>query len=113
MNKNMSKLEQIDEYSDEMDVPLLLLGDREDRKNFEPAIIGIAHRFGMEPSVAYDYDMVIDIFAKDFTQDMIDNPESPFDEDDDAYTMAVEHFDYNVIGAWSGEHTPLFIKTLD
>ena len=41
----MNKIEQIDEYSDETEQPLLLLGGH-DREEFEPAIIGIAHRFG-------------------------------------------------------------------
>ena len=55
----MSKLEQIDEYADETDEKVLLLG--EEPKDFEEAIIGIAYRYGMEPSVCYDRDKVIEI----------------------------------------------------
>ena len=98
----MTKLEQIDEYADETDEKILLLGS--EPKDFEEAIIGIAHRFGMEPSVCYDYDKVIEIFAKQFAEDI--------EDDEDPYEMAVEWFDYNVIGAWMGDTTPLYIKVL-
>ena len=100
----MNKLEQIDEYADETGQELLVLGDREDRERFEEAIIGIAHRFGMEPSVCYDYDKVIEIFTKQFAEDI--------EDDEDPHEMAVEWFDYNVIGAWDGDTTPLYIKKL-
>ena len=67
----MNKIEQIDEYADETEQPLLLLGG-DDKEEFEPAIIGIAHRFGGECYVAYDYDMVIDVFAKQMSQEELD-----------------------------------------
>ena len=89
----MNKLEQIDEYADETDEKMLLLGS--DPKDFEDAIIGIADRFGMEPSVAYDYNKVIEILTKDMS-----------------YEEAVEYFDFNIIGAWMGDTTPLYIKVL-
>ena len=95
----MSKFDIINEYTDEK---ILLLG--EEPKDFEEAIIGIAHRFGMEPSVCYDYDKVIEIFAKQFAEDI--------EDDEDPHEMAVEWFDYNVIGGWMGDTTPLYIKTL-
>jgi len=95
----MSKFDIINEYTDEK---ILLLG--EEPKDFEEAIIGIAHRFGMEPSVCYDYDKVIEIFAKQFAEDI--------EDDEDPHEMAVEWFDYNVIGGWMGDTTPLYIKVL-
>ena len=49
----MNKIEQIDEYADATEQPLLLLGG-DDKEEFEPAIIGIAHRFGGDCYVAYD-----------------------------------------------------------
>ena len=88
------KLDIVDEYADRTDAEMLLLGaTTEDRKQFEPAIVGIAHRYGMPPIVAYDYDKVISIFARDM-----------------GYEDAIEHFDFNVIGAWLGEGTPIFIE---
>ena len=88
------KLDIVDEYADQTDAEMLLIGaTTEERKQFEPAIVGIAHRYGMTPIVAYDYDKVISIFAKDM-----------------GYEDAIEHFDFNVIGAWLGEGTPIFIE---
>jgi len=98
----MNKLEQIDEYAYETDEKMLLLGS--DPKDFEDAIIGIAYRFGMEPSVCYDMDKVIEIFTKQFADDIEDG--------EDPHEMAVEWFEYNVIGAWMGNTTPLYIRVL-
>lgn len=61
---------------------------------YDEAIMGIAYRFGMEPVVAYDRTRVIDILAKDMTR-----------ED------AEEFFEFNIIGAWMGGNTPVFIDT--
>ena len=61
----MSKIDQVDEFADGGDEELLLLGEGDERDRFEPAIIGIAHRFGMQPIVAYDYRKVIEVFAEE------------------------------------------------
>jgi hypothetical protein len=50
----------------------------------------------MQPIVAYDYRKVIEIFAEDME-----------------YEEAVEYFDFNVIGAWVGEGTPIFIEMFE
>jgi len=92
----MSKIDQVDEFADGGDEELLLLGEGDERDRFEPAIIGIAHRFGMQPIVAYDYRKVIEVFAEDME-----------------YEEAVEYFDFNVIGAWVGEGTPIFIEVFE
>ena len=49
----------------------------------------------MDTSVAYDYDKVIKILMEDMS-----------------YEEAVEYFDFNVIGGWVGDSTPVFIKVL-
>ena len=92
----MSKIDQVDEFADGGDEELLLLGEGDERDRFEPAIIGIAHRFGMQPIVAYDYRKVIEVFAEDMD-----------------YEEAVEYFDFNVIGAFVGEGTPIFIEVFE
>ena len=92
----MSKIDQVDEFADGGDEELLLLGEGDERDRFEPAIIGIAHRFGMQPIVAYDYRKVIEVFAEDME-----------------YEEAEEYFDFNVIGAWGGEGTPIFIEVFE
>ena len=63
----MSKIDQVDEFADEVEEELLFLGEHDERERFEPAILGIAHRFGMQPVVTYDYRKVIDIFAEDMS----------------------------------------------
>ena len=60
---------------------------------FDDAIIGVAERIGMEPVVAYDTDKIIEILSRDMTED-----------------EAVEYFDFNIIGAYVGERTPIYIK---
>ncbi len=85
----MSKIKEINEYAEEMEEDIILY-DR-----YEDAIIGLADRFGMDTSVAYDYDKVIKILMEDMS-----------------YEEAVEYFDFNVIGGWVGDSTPVFIKVL-
>lgn len=62
---------------------------------YEDAFIGVAHRYGMESVVAYDYDKIISILQE---------------RDKMTYDIAVEHFDFNIIGSWVGDRTPLFIE---
>jgi hypothetical protein len=61
---------------------------------FDEAILGVAHRCGMDPVVAYDRTRVIDILARDMPR-----------ED------AEEFFEFNTIGAWMGDATPVFVDT--
>lgn len=62
--------------------------------DFDEAILGVAHRYGMDPVVAYDRTRVIDILARDMPR-----------ED------AEEFFEFNTIGAWMGDSTPIFVDT--
>jgi len=61
---------------------------------FDDCIVGVATRFGMNPVLAYDRCKMIEKMVK---------------EDKMTYLEAEEYFDYNIIGAWMGENTPLFI----
>ena len=80
--------------------PEALLAD-----GFTDAIIGICERIGMEPVVAYDRDKCIQILMNEF--------EGTIDDDEDLWTSAVEYFEYNVIGSYVGEYTPVFITLPD
>lgn len=63
---------------------------------FDKCILGICYRFGQEPIVAYDRDLVIkELINQDMT------PEE-----------AEEFFEYNQIGAWVGDKTPCFIEKI-
>jgi hypothetical protein len=59
---------------------------------FDEAILGVADRFGMPSVVAYDRSRVIDIYARDMTRE-----------------EAEEFFEFNTIGVWFGDATPVFI----
>tara|TARA_Y100000310_G_scaffold201530_1_gene201631 strand:+ start:878 stop:1162 length:285 start_codon:yes stop_codon:yes gene_type:complete len=68
---------------------------------FEGAFIGICERFGMQPVAAYDRDKCIEIIIERSGPNEL--------TDEEAYMEAVEFFDFNVIGAWVGDLTPVFV----
>lgn len=61
---------------------------------FDDCIIGIATRYGMEPVLAYDRGKCIKVLM---------------DRDGMDHEEAEEFFEFNVIGAWMGDGTPLFV----
>ena len=64
---------------------------------FEGAFIGISHRFGFDVPVAtYDRETCIEILMRD----------------DRTREEADEFFEYNVIGSWVGDETPVFVETM-
>jgi hypothetical protein len=63
-------------------------------EQFDSCIVGIAHRCGMDPLVAYDQAKVINA--------LIDSGMSQED--------AFEWFDVNILGAYVGERTPIFVE---
>jgi|TARA_R100000664_G_C2746759_1_gene134391 hypothetical protein len=74
--------ESVKEYNEEA-----LLAD-----GFDDAIIGMCLQFGQLPVVAYDYEKCIQILMKDMTRD-----------------EALEYFEFNVINAYMGINTPVYI----
>jgi hypothetical protein len=63
---------------------------------FEDAFVGTTiSAFGRKQVAIYDYDKCILILMHD----------NHMTEDD-----AIEYFDYNVIGSWVGEDTPIYIN---
>tara|TARA_B100000886_G_scaffold103384_1_gene68718 strand:+ start:1144 stop:1392 length:249 start_codon:yes stop_codon:yes gene_type:complete len=62
---------------------------------FDKAFLGVASRFNMEDVFAYDMDECIAILCR---------------RDNMSYEDAIEFFHYNVLGAWVGKKTPLFLK---
>jgi hypothetical protein len=63
---------------------------------FDEAIIGMAERINLGPIVAYDIDKMLEIMVE---------------RDGMTYEEAMEYFDYNILGAWMGENTPVYIQT--
>ena len=60
---------------------------------FDDAILGISTRIGDDNLIAYDYDKCIEILQKEMS-----------------YEEAVEYMEFNVVGSYVGEGTPIFIK---
>lgn len=65
---------------------------------FDEAIIGMAERINLGPVVAYDVNKILKI--------MIERDEMTFDE-------AIEYFEFNILGAWAGDNTPIFINKIE
>ena len=65
---------------------------------FDEAIIGIAHRMGQADVIAYDTNKVYEILAK-----MLDTED---------WTVVFEYYEYNIIGAYVGERTPVFVDVV-
>ena len=93
MNKSEIQ-DYVSEYNEEA-----LLAD-----GFEEAFLGICDRFGQPPLLAYDREKCLDILMQQFQED------NEVDQSQ-LYEEAIEFFEYNVIGAWMGENTPVFLTT--
>jgi hypothetical protein len=77
----------------------------------EDALIGYVSRYGQPPLALYDRDKCIEIFMRD-ANCHADVPCAEGEECEECYLDAVEHFDFNVIGAWMGENTPAYATLL-
>jgi len=73
----------------------------------DEAIIGVCDRINLSVT-AYDREKCIEILANDFEINDEDLEEGETIENA-KYQMAIEHFEYNIIGGWIGENTPVFI----
>lgn len=81
-----SKRPLVEQYAVDNDLPLLFIDGHDN------AIVGVARCFNKE-SVLYDQNIVIDNLMKDMS-----------------YDEALEYFEFNIIGAYVGEHTPTFVN---
>jgi len=62
---------------------------------FDEAILGVVHSMGTM-AVCYDQDKIIEILMKDMSEE-----------------EAWEYFDFNIAGAYVGEHTPFFLEKME
>lgn len=65
---------------------------------FDEAIIGMAERINLGPVVAYSVEKILDILIN---------------RDGMTYEEAVEYYEFNIVGAWFGEFTPIFITNYE
>jgi len=61
---------------------------------FDEAVLGIGRRCGQEDILVYDFEKCVDILVK---------RDGMTDEE------AIEFLEFNTVGAWVGEQTPLFL----
>jgi hypothetical protein len=63
---------------------------------FDEAILGVGRRCGQPNLLVYDYHKCCEILVK---------------RDKMTYEEAEEFMEFNVVGAWVGESTPIFVHT--
>ena len=64
-------------------------------ETYDGCIMGVVHAFGKEPCIAYNYEKVLArLVGFGMSQE-----------------EAVEFFEFNVVGAYMGESTPVFVET--
>jgi hypothetical protein len=86
-----TRLNVRDQLAEDWDTELLFLSDKE----FDEAIIGVSERIGDVPVVAYDTTKIVEILSRSMTVD-----------------EAYEFFEFNILGAYVGDRTPVFITTV-
>ena len=86
----------LDDWCEERDITVL----RAD--GFEDCILGVSTPAPSEEHrVVYDADRMIKKLADSFVADGMD--------EDEAHDAAVEHFEFNIAGAYVGPQTPIYV----
>jgi len=85
-------VETLEGYSDES--PLLM----EPRSDYDPCLVGIGYRFKDGPLAVYDINKVLKVLQ---TRDGMSEEGSE------------EFFQFNIVGSWVGDGTPMFIEPLE
>ena len=67
-----------------------------DPERFDAAIVGYVDRIGVPSLTCYDKNKVIEILM----------------EDDMSWEEAEEYYEYNIVGAYMGANTPVFLTLL-
>ena len=65
---------------------------------FDEAILGVAKRIGQADVIAYDSNTVYEVLGK-----MLDT---------DDITVIFDYFEFNILGAYVGERTPVFVDVV-
>jgi hypothetical protein len=91
-----------DIYTPERDGKMDELIYLEPRSTFDTMILGVTQD---TPKLVYDLDAMISHWIKEFQDEET--------SEEDAHTMAIEWFEYNVLGAYMGEHTPIYASKND
>jgi hypothetical protein len=82
-------LEEILEHLAENGEETLLM---KPRSEYDECIIGVGARFHDGPLAIYSVERILEVLMRDGDEE-----------------GAMEHFEYNIIGGWSGPGTPIFV----
>ena len=73
--------------------------------DYDAALIGTIERCGSPTLALYDYEALIQVCMNQMSEEFVE---------EDLYTLAQEYVDFNIVGAFMGEHTPyIFHAPLD
>ena len=84
--------EMLNDYLNEIDTEILLMD------GFDEAFIGTSQRINEPVLAVYSYDKLVDLLM---TRDGMDDEQ------------AMEFVEYNCVGAWIGERTPIIVRSLE
>lgn len=87
----MPTRQQLSDYLECMDESTLLMD------GFEDAFLGFSRRINEPVLAVYSYDKMVEVLM---TRDGMD------------YDEATEYIDYNCVGAWVGEQTPIIVQEI-
>jgi len=79
-----------------LDNPEALFIGKPGETRYDSAIIGIGRRCGQPSLIVYSYEKLVEAFMR---------------EDKLTHDEATEYIDFNIAGAWLGEHTPVLVST--
>ena len=65
----------------------------EPRDQYDSCLIGVGYRFRDGPLAVYDMDRILSVLGEEMSEG-----------------DAQEWFEYNTLGAWVGEGTPIFVR---
>ena len=87
----MPTRQQLSDYLEDMDESTLLMD------GFEDAFLGFSRRINEPVLAVYSYDKMVEVLM---TRDGMD------------YDEATEYIDFNCVGAWVGEQTPIIVQEI-
>jgi hypothetical protein len=80
----------LDQFGDDAETMLFADG-------FDDALVGVGSAFGGDLCAIYDADEIVESLMKQGMD----------------YAEALEHFDFNIAGAYVGEQTPIFMHKIE
>jgi hypothetical protein len=84
--------QQIEDFFEDTGMKVLLMD------GFDEAFIGTSQRINEPMLAVYSYDMMLDLLM---------------DRDGMELDVAEEYIEYNCVGAWIGEQTPIIVRSLN